>query len=1075
MAELSVKSLIDLLAPTFHSNNDANNPLTTHTEPNVNLLSESPYFDVQKTITSMKSNPNSFTIFSLNCQSVNAKLNELNIFLEQLLYADCSFSVICLQESWLKNDDDTSLLQLDGYKLINQPLRISPHGGLLIYLKDNFNYSVLPSIVSSHCESLTIEISRRNKKSIIISNVYRLPVHTNIVHDEFLIHFNQLLKATGLNNVHGIVTGDFNIDLLRINDSDKPYINTFLDSAMSAGFLPKITHPTRYSPQHDTWTLIDNFFVKSSLQTKLIISGILTRKISDHLGYLLCLNEHKVLKPKPPPPKFVYINCNSADSMLKFKNSLVNANIMNILNPSDDINTNYNNFSEILCKNKQVHIPHKKVKFKKYKHSNSNWITPAIIKSIEFRDGLYKKYINSPPNTFIHQGHKINLDTYNKILKSTIRAAKKIQIEESFIKCKNNMKKTWGSINQVLNRNFSNSALPEKFSINKNPTSDKKIIANAFNDFFVGIGENLATSMGDPQSGVNFEHFLKNKPSSTFKISAITADTVLKNIESLKKKNSYGHDFISTKLLQSVKHELCDPIAFLVNQSFLQNKFPDLLKLAKVIPVFKKDNPQLIDNYRPISLLPAISKIFESIVYDQLFEHFTSNKLFYQNQYGFRAGHSTEHASIELVDRVLQYLQDDDIPISIFMDLSKAFDTLNHDILLKKLDFYGIDTGSLNFFSSYLKNRKQYVVIDNTDSDHSIITTGVPQGSILGPLLFLIYINDIASTNSAFSILSYADDTTLTSSINSLGPRNISTKINSELAKINDWLIANRLSLNVAKTKYIIFHQPNKKVPVINILINNISIEQVDSFTFLGLTIDKEVNWKNHINKTCLKILKIVGIMSRLKHFLPNYVLKTIYNSLILPQIHYSLICWGYGNTTRILNLQKRAVRTISFSSYNSHTAPLFKHLRLLTIDHSFLRFQLKFYYQLKHQLLPSYLNDIKIITSQDTHRYNTRYKSDPQSIRSKQYTKKRIRISIAQLIKETSTSNQNNPKYFNDDFSSSCNNNNSISKNTLTSIINKVNLLSLHGFCNFIKVCLNESYDDTPCSKSPCHPCGRQ
>ena len=170
-----------------------------------------------------------------------------------------------------------------------------------------------------------------------------------------------------------------------------------------------------------------------------------------------------------------------------------------------------------------------------------------------------------------------------------------------------------------------------------------------------------------------------------------------------------------------------------------------------MIPVFKKGNPELIDNYRPISILPAISKVFEKVIYHQLFNYLTSNNLLYPSQYGFRANHSTEQASIELIDRILNLMENNDVPFSIFIDLSKAFDTLNHEILLRKLSFYGLDDVSLNLFQSYLSNRKQFVSFDGTQSEYGCITTGVPQGSILGPLLFIIYINDIKHASALFN------------------------------------------------------------------------------------------------------------------------------------------------------------------------------------------------------------------------------------------------------------------------------------------------------------------------------------
>ena len=226
----------------------------------------------------------------------------------------------------------------------------------------------------------------------------------------------------------------------------------------------------------------------------------------------------------------------------------------------------------------------------------------------------------------------------------------------------------------------------------------------------------------------------------------------------------------------------------MINHVFYTGIFPERLKLAKVIPVFKKGDSKSINNYRPISLLPVISKVLEQIIVNQLSQYFEENKLFHDNQYGFRTGLSTEYATIELTDRILSNMDRNEIPFSIFLDLSKAFDTLYHTILLKQLKHYGIDGKALHLCESYLTNISQYVEINGVKSGQLLITTGVPQGSILGPLLFIIYINDFSLASQAFTCISYADDTTLFSTVSNLtNTPNIDPNclINEELFKIN--------------------------------------------------------------------------------------------------------------------------------------------------------------------------------------------------------------------------------------------------------------------------------------------------
>ena len=303
--------------------------------------------------------------------------------------------------------------------------------------------------------------------------------------------------------------------------------------------------------------------------------------------------------------------------------------------------------------------------------------------------------------------------------------------------------------------------------------------------------------------------------------------------------------------------------------------------------------------------------------------------IFYDSQYGFMAGHSTELALIELIDRITQDIYKGKIPISIFLDLSKAFDTLDHVILLQKLNYYGIKSVELNLFNDYLQNRTQYISYDKTNSNVSYIhwCTSI---SILGPLLFIIYINDLCNASKLFKMIIYADDTTLYSTLDlDVFGNYMSKNLNIELTKVADWLKFNKLSINIRKSKFMVFHMPQKQVNIPNIEIENIKKEFADEFNFLGLTIHKHLKWDSHINKIASKILNIIGIMYRLKHMVPSEILLTIYNGLIKLHILDGLKCWGF-NQERILKLQKKAMRIICSSGYLSHSEPLFKKLSVL-------------------------------------------------------------------------------------------------------------------------------------------------
>ena len=296
----------------------------------------------------------------------------------------------------------------------------------------------------------------------------------------------------------------------------------------------------------------------------------------------------------------------------------------------------------------------------------------------------------------------------------------------------------------------------------------------------------------------NFKDYLNPVVNFNFSFVPVTESTVLNFISSLKASTSAGFDDISTNILKKIAPVIIQPLTVIINQSLISVIFPSKLKISKVIPIFKKGDSRLISNYRPISILPSFSKVFEKVVYLQLYSYFSDNNLFFSSQYGFRSLHSTEYGAIKITDKILSEMDKGNTPLAIFLDLSRAFDILDHHMLLEKLNNYGIQNNSLNWFSSYLTNRKQFVQIESTRSQACNMPIGVPQGSILGPLLFIIYMNDIHKSSTFFDFILYADDTTL---FNPFGDTCSVNVVNSELNKIFSWLCANKLSINVTKSK----------------------------------------------------------------------------------------------------------------------------------------------------------------------------------------------------------------------------------------------------------------------------------
>ena len=341
-------------------------------------------------------------------------------------------------------------------------------------------------------------------------------------------------------------------------------------------------------------------------------------------------------------------------------------------------------------------------------------------------------------------------------------------------------------------------------------------------------------------------------------------------------------------------------------------------------------------------------------------------------QYGFQTEHSTELAALHLVNDLTKQMDTENVPTNIYIDLSKAFDTLDHCILLDKLNYYGIRGVANNLLHSYISNRYQYVDFNGSISSTKVVDTGVPQGSILVPLLFLIYINDLPRVSPLFNMVMYADDTTLYCNLSN----NTNEKdLNSELHKISEWLTSNKLSLNALKTKFMVFHSMQRKVTYPVLTINNTIIERVKQLMFLGILLHYTLKWQKHIDCISKKVCKAIGVMYRLKHIYPETVLLIIYQSIINAQFTYGLLVWGSKiNTNHPLHLLiKRALRIVKNTDYVAHSEPICKDLRLLKMPDMFRLALSKFYFKLMNNKLPPYFENMKPVLPRVCDNYDIR------------------------------------------------------------------------------------------------------
>ena len=433
------------------------------------------------------------------------------------------------------------------------------------------------------------------------------------------------------------------------------------------------------------------------------------------------------------------------------------------------------------------------------------------------------------------------------------------------------MQKTWLVINDLLGRKKSLNDIPDSFESKGKILTGPTKIAEGFNDFFANIGPNLAKEI--PNSKSSYLNYLSTPCQENFIFANVLPSTIEIALQKLKGKNSAGIDKISTNLLKFMTPTIITPLTQVLNLSFKSGYIPSYLKTAVVKPIFKKGKMDQFTNYRPISLLSSFSKLLEKIAAIQIMKYLNKFKLLYQHQYGFRSGHNTTQPVIQFLDKIFKALNNpekNELSLAIFIDLTKAFDTCDTEILLRKLQHYGFRGVAQNWFRSYLTGRQQCTAIKGKLSNLLELTCGVPQGSILGPILFLILINDLPNASDFFTIL-FADDTTL--QMSGSDPQSLFNEANVELCKLADWFKGNKLTLNVSKTKYIIFRDKSNTIDFsdLNLFIDKENIDRIgmdcneNSFKFVGLNLDEFLSWNMHAEAVRKKISSATFALAKLK------------------------------------------------------------------------------------------------------------------------------------------------------------------------------------------------------------------
>ena len=502
-------------------------------------------------------------------------------------------------------------------------------------------------------------------------------------------------------------------------------------------------------------------------------------------------------------------------------------------------------------------------------------------------------------------------------------------------------------------------------------------ISNCLNNYFCTVGVKLSSNIK-----CNEDEFVKycNKsiPNSMF-CNEVGPDEILKIVSNFRNGKSPGSDHIGPKLLKSCLSELILPLLYIFNLSFSTGTLPNMLKIAKVIPVHKKGVTTSANNYRPISLLSIFEKILEKLMYKRVYSFLSKHSVLYNYQFGFRKNHSTVLALIELTDSIYKHLDEGDYILGMYFDLQKAFDTVDHKILLKKLYNYGLRGVVYKWFDDYLTNRQQYVSIGKVASSLNRVTCGVPQGSVLGPLLFLLYVNDICNAVPGSHVKLFADDTNLF--VFGSGLDKLFIDANNSLTLLNDWFRCNKLSLNVDKTNYSVFSKSGCDVNRHNIVVDGNPLSNVTCVKYLGMFIDNHLTWSQHIQLIHDKLIKFTSIFYKVRNYMLTDVLKNLYYAFVYPHVLYGIEL--YANThasylSKLNSLNNKILRILQNKSRKCGTICLYNKYNVLPICklHQFQLLCLVHKSVYHSSRLPVVFNNY-FTANYSIHDYNTRFKNN--------------------------------------------------------------------------------------------------
>lgn len=877
-------------------------------------------------------------ILHMNIRSIRRNIDELIIFIQGL---NTEIDILVLTEAHVHNH--LPIFNIPTYECLMVGGQLTRNEGVVIYYKKHLSVTCLTHNLEQ-CTALFLKIELK-KSTIHLLGIYRSPSTHNV--EPFVNSLEKLIEQQN----RLVIVGDININL---QDKNCKEYQRYIDTLSTYGYISCINDMTRI--QGEQKSCIDHIFIHESIYTDQIKALNVETKITDHFTQIINItheNENKCTQQT-----YNKILRSTIDYRLLNK-ALETEQWIEVTDETGDVDKAY----ELFFNKYEGHInKYTKTIHQKPKARDTRlkpWITNDLVNKIRYRDKILKnKNTTTSPylNNFI-----VN---YCNKLKYELRAAKNEYYKNQLLDCNKDIKKTWKTINCITNSNKSHSTTIKEINIDGTDiqvNGNEERVAEVFNQYYITASQKLEPKSSTPHQNTQTQHEKRNITPTIF-LRPVNEPEIKNTIQKLKNTNSTGVDKIQIRTLKETCNHITKPITHIINLMLCTAKFPQQLKDSIVIPIYKNSDKKDIKNYRPISLLNNISKIFERVLHEQITDFIEKNKIISPRQYGFQKHKNCQDALYDLNNKINLAKNDKKYSLCIFLDLCKAFDTIPYNLLIKKLENVGLRGNCVQIIRSYLKNRTQKVSINGKLSNGLTIMCGVPQGTILAPLCFNLFVNNMLELNVNGEISAFADDTKI---FNSATTRDELYKAaNEDFLKIREWLTVNKLSINLKKTNYIEFNTCNKQTMRQQLEINEIT--NTKSTKYLGVIWDEDMKWEEHINNIATKLRKIKYKFLQLRTCVQKEIVMSVYYALVQSHLTFGITCYGGAKITTIdplFKIQKQILKIIFKKPKSYPTSDLFNITNTLSIYQLFIKSSIIEIYKRKNLL------------NGPQHNHGTRYK----------------------------------------------------------------------------------------------------